>query len=124
LANFLGKGAEMATSEARIAPKKPLSDVVRARLRARIAEEGWTHEQVAERLQNVAENLYGRRHGFRFSRRKVTDVIAGRVELKIREVLIWAVGLNTSEPYLLGFTFDPTPEQGTLAAMVNSANPG
>lgn len=86
-----------------------LPEVFRARVRGRIAELYLTHEDVAHRLEQFAPRVLGSDHRMRTGARKVSHVVAGQAYPKFNELEVWATALETTEAYLLGFTWDPRP---------------
>jgi hypothetical protein len=90
-----------------------LADVVRTRIRMAAASLGVSHSEIAARM-----SAYLRRP---ISRGKVSDAVAGRVEIRLVQIEAWAEALETSVPFLLGFTWDPR-RPGSMGAV--SDTPG
>ena len=98
----------------------PLLDVVQDRLVRSVGRR--TQNSIAARMTAAGRVLF-QDPSYRVSRPKVTAVLDGTTRPQIEEIDVWALALDTTREFLLGFTQDwaQGPDDPTFAAIVTGA---
>lgn len=90
--------------------KEPrLAEIIRRRIRMQAAAKGFTHKLIAARMTAIGRQLLLEKD-YSVSEAKVSRAMNGQIQIQVDEIEVWANALETSIGFLLGFTWDPTPD--------------